>query len=415
MKIGTATNWVAVQAYSQHSLALRSDGTLWGAGGNYSAQFGNDNTTNSPTFVQTGGISSYNLLVNGTGLSSVVATADGTLWGAGVNADGQHSSKVRVWSVIQAIHPAIGTQTVAFPSVVVPAYNTPVPLAASATSGLPVTYHVSGPASINASGQLVVTGPGEVKVAASQAGELGAWHNAAAVQTVVVVPPTVGGGYAGNISAHGASLVAFANAGGGAATVTYEHDSDISDSAYAFSRLASPSALSAGFAETAVYAALTGLEAGTLYHYRATVTNAAGVSSFTGSFTTTATAFSQWAAAQGLVGGAAFSTADADGDGLANLLEWGAGSSPATPGAFSPQTSVADGNIEFTYTRSVAAVTGGAVFSVEWNDALGTSGWASTGVSETILLNNGTVQQVKATLPAGSAGRRFVRLKVTAP
>lgn len=415
VKIGTATNWVAVQAFSQHSLALRSDGTLWGAGGNYVGQFGNDTTTNSPTFVQTGGIGLYSMLTTGSGLCSVVATSDGTLWGAGVNAEAQHSSKVRVWSLLESIHPAIGTQTISFPSLVVPAYNTPVSLAATASSGLPVTYHISGPASLNASGQLVVTGPGEVKVAASQAGELGSWHNAAAVQAVVVVPPTMGGGFAGNISAHAATLGASANAGGGAATVTYEHDSDITDSVYAFSRLASPSALSAGFAETAVYAALTGLEAGTLYHYRASVTNAAGVASFTGSFTTTATAFSQWAASQGLVGSAAFSTADVDGDGLTNLLEWGAGSSPTAAGAFSPQTSVAGGNIEFTYTRSVAAVTGGAVFSVEWNDALGTSGWVSTGVSETILSNNGTLQQVKATLPAGSAGRRFVRLKVTAP
>jgi hypothetical protein len=33
-------------------------------------------------------------------------------------------------------------------------------------------------------------------------------------------------------------------------------------------------------------------------------------------------------------------------------------------------------------------------------------------VAEQVLSDNGTVQQVKATLPAGSLGRRFVRLRV---
>ena len=51
---------------------------------------------------------------------------------------------------------------------------------------------------------------------------------------------------------------------------------------------------------------------------------------------------------------------------------------------------------------------------MEWSDTLAND-WQSTGVSEAILSDNGSVQQVKATLPAGSSGHRFMHLKVTAP
>ena len=58
----------------------------------------------------------------------------------------------------------------------------------------------------------------------------------------------------------------------------------------------------------------------------------------------------------------------------------------------------------------------GAVFTVEWSDTLpGPNPWSTAGVTQQILSDNGTVQQVKATIPTGSAGQRFVRLKVTGP
>jgi hypothetical protein len=49
---------------------------------------------------------------------------------------------------------------------------------------------------------------------------------------------------------------------------------------------------------------------------------------------------------------------------------------------------------------------------VQWSDTLEAASWNGSGVSEQILSDDGTHQQVKATLPAGSAGRRFVRLRV---
>ena len=70
------------------------------------------------------------------------------------------------------------------------------------------------------------------------------------------------------------------------------------------------------------------------------------------------------------------------------------------------------GNMEFTYTRSKTAITGGTQFQVQWSDTLEAASWSGSGVSEQILSDDGTQQQVKAPLPAGSGGRRFVRLRV---
>ena len=54
----------------------------------------------------------------------------------------------------------------------------------------------------------------------------------------------------------------------------------------------------------------------------------------------------------------------------------------------------------------------GITHAVEWSDTLATESWSSAGVTEQTLSDNGTVQQVKASVPAGSNNRRFIHLKV---
>jgi len=107
---------------------------------------------------------------------------------------------------------------------------------------------------------------------------------------------------------------------------------------------------------------------------------------------------------------------DFEGDGLVNLIEWACHLDP-TVSSLPAASLIRNGtNLEFTYTRSVAALNAGAIFIVEWSDALpGPSPWNTSGVTEEILSDNGTVQQVKATLPAGSEVEQFVRLKVILP
>ena len=55
------------------------------------------------------------------------------------------------------------------------------------------------------------------------------------------------------------------------------------------------------------------------------------------------------------------------------------------------------------------------VFQVEWNDQLSPNGWSTVGVAETVTSDEGLLQQVQATMPAGTAGHRYVHLKIARP
>ena len=106
-------------------------------------------------------------------------------------------------------------------------------------------------------------------------------------------------------------------------------------------------------------------------------------------------------------------SADPDYDGLSNLLEFSTAGSPIRPGAVAAAGTRTGNVIEFTYTRNKAAM-GAVQFTVEWSDSLSASSWSGAGVTETILNDDGSVQQVKATVPAGTGNRLFVRLRVSA-
>jgi hypothetical protein len=114
--------------------------------------------------------------------------------------------------------------------------------------------------------------------------------------------------------------------------------------------------------------------------------------------------------------GTAADLADPNGDGECNLLEFATAQNPLAATRSVP-TLVHNGTtIDVTYTRSNAALAGGITFSVEWSNTLAPGSWSSSGVTEQLLSDNGTVQRVKATLPAGSGALRcFVRLKMTRP
>jgi len=105
--------------------------------------------------------------------------------------------------------------------------------------------------------------------------------------------------------------------------------------------------------------------------------------------------------------------ADFDGDGIPNLIEKACNLDPTKGNALPVTTTVKGSSLEYTYTRSVAAVSAGDIFTVEWNDTLGAAGWSSAGVTEEVQSDDGTTQIVKALVPAGSSGHRFMRLKVT--
>ena len=105
--------------------------------------------------------------------------------------------------------------------------------------------------------------------------------------------------------------------------------------------------------------------------------------------------------------------AEPDNDGLSNLLEWACALSPLAGSSMLTPTALNGGNNEFIYTRSIAALNSGAIFTVEWSDTIAGNNWSSSGVTQTVQSGNGTSQQVKAVLPEGGNGRRFVRLRVS--
>lgn len=164
-----------------------------------------------------------------------------------------------------------------------------------------------------------------------------------------------------------------------------------------------------------------GLAANTSYTYRVYATDSTGVTILSTPATfKTPTVLQNWRQTFfGTIQGAdlAADNADPDGDGVPNLLEFATGKDPTTSqnSSSTASTNVNGSSLEYLYLRSLDALNSGTTFFVEWNDSLNPAQWSSTGVSEVILSDDGIKQQVKASVPAGSTGRRFMRLKVVPP
>ncbi len=84
-----ATNWVSIAAGGDHTLALQSNGSLWSWGDNSSGQLGDgsNSSRNSPGLVSSQANEWSSISV--TGSSSIALKTDNTLWGWGNNWYGQ--------------------------------------------------------------------------------------------------------------------------------------------------------------------------------------------------------------------------------------------------------------------------------------------------------------------------------------
>ncbi len=88
VQVGTATNWQHLSAGYNHSLAIRSDGTLWAWGFGGSGQLGTGNTTKQLSPVQIGSATNWQHVSAGKSYSLAIKS-DGTLWAWGYGNFGQ--------------------------------------------------------------------------------------------------------------------------------------------------------------------------------------------------------------------------------------------------------------------------------------------------------------------------------------
>jgi len=84
------TNWKSIVGGRFHTVALKTDGTLWSWGNNSQGQLGINNTTVKSTPVTTllGG-TNWKSIATGTGSHTVALKTDGSLWTWGYNISGQ--------------------------------------------------------------------------------------------------------------------------------------------------------------------------------------------------------------------------------------------------------------------------------------------------------------------------------------
>ena len=78
-QVGTDSDWAAVDAGYLHTVALKQDGTLWAWGDNALGALGDGTTTSSAVPVQESRRATWTAVAAGDGLTAAVAT-DGTLW-----------------------------------------------------------------------------------------------------------------------------------------------------------------------------------------------------------------------------------------------------------------------------------------------------------------------------------------------
>lgn len=111
VQIGAMTNWASVSASFGHSLAIRTDGTLWAWGSNEHGQLGDGTTTQRNAPVQIGTDTNWVTVSAGDESEHTVAIrSGGTLWAWGNNANGKTGFGVDTGNTLVPTQVAVGTE-----------------------------------------------------------------------------------------------------------------------------------------------------------------------------------------------------------------------------------------------------------------------------------------------------------------
>lgn len=168
-----------------------------------------------------------------------------------------------------------------------------------------------------------------------------------------------------------------------------------------------------GVADIAVQLPATGLPLAGTYFYRTIATNGGGTT-IGNTRASTGGTFQMWQsvkfganAGNPLIAGASACPA---GDGVCNLLKYAFGLEPLVGAAAAvPAAEFSGGVATLTYTKVLTA--SDLVYTVEWSADL--ANWSPLGVTEQVLSGDGATQRILASVAAGPAKSRFMRLRVT--
>lgn len=117
VQLGSLTDWSKISAGGAHTMAIKTDGTLWGWGWNTEGEIGVDNTDHQLVPIQVGTLTDWSQVSSGFEHTAAIKT-NGTLWVWGENASGQlglgdviwHSSPVQVGALSEWAQVACGYQ-----------------------------------------------------------------------------------------------------------------------------------------------------------------------------------------------------------------------------------------------------------------------------------------------------------------
>lgn len=111
VQVGTAADWVEIAAGMHHTVAIKADGTLWGWGDNTLGQLGNDQATLVQTTpAQIGTDTNWKSVAAGDYHTLAIKT-DGTLWAWGDSEDGVLGTGETYSGIILRTPVQVGTDT----------------------------------------------------------------------------------------------------------------------------------------------------------------------------------------------------------------------------------------------------------------------------------------------------------------
>ncbi len=101
VQIGTDTNWSDISDGYNHTVALKTNGTLWTWGNNNNGQLGNGTLVNNFTPTQVGTSTNWqNITTDSSSSNTFAKKTDGTIWGTGKNNSGQLGIGTTVQSTV---------------------------------------------------------------------------------------------------------------------------------------------------------------------------------------------------------------------------------------------------------------------------------------------------------------------------